>query len=475
MSEYTASERLRLRQTAARLQSSEAAIGRQQEIDSTPAALIYQGYDAERQRAIAQTDGGTVYVPVTTNGAIATGASVIGSGGVIDGRPRVVRQEVQEQSSQPSIVAALYLGFQEACDGFFLEGAEFTAPISRPQSTLYLRVNNKTIALLDLDTRIGTDSAYDRAPIYFSIVRSPRPAVIVQALTASADIFYPDGPEGTSYSTYTPVIWHTWVADPASGRLITSHAQITGDRAANQSYAFGDEFYVFPEPQYARVYGWTRSPIEYPAKLRSWQQHLITSKPAIDTFGQVQQNLYEPVVPKSWVPGFSAYSLQRYINPVPDRQFVSRLRCVQTEDATRYEPTLTGLLRASATVAIEAGRAAQWVQVHSDGRLEAMFATVRSRQTLRDRLIENYSVFGRWGFNLDTRLSNLYYPFGQFSPDPATIEQLLDARLGVLLDGFGSSPTVQLGFEHVQVFNVGIVEGRLPFRYFSLINALGVP
>jgi hypothetical protein len=109
----SARDLLRKRLMRSRMQQIEDSIARQQEIDTTPAPLLYEGYDVERQQARASTDGGEVHVPVITNGAIAEGSSIIGSGGVIEGRPRVITEETSSRTRTLPVVACLFEALQE--------------------------------------------------------------------------------------------------------------------------------------------------------------------------------------------------------------------------------------------------------------------------------------------------------------------------------------------------------------------------
>jgi hypothetical protein len=109
----SARDLLRKRLMRSRMQQIEDSLARQQEIDTTPAPLLYEGYNVERQQARVSTDGGEIHVPVITNGAIAEGSSIIGSGGVIEGRPRVITEETRSRTRTAPVVACLFEALQK--------------------------------------------------------------------------------------------------------------------------------------------------------------------------------------------------------------------------------------------------------------------------------------------------------------------------------------------------------------------------
>jgi hypothetical protein len=105
-----------------------------------------------------------------------------------------------------------------------------------PQTTLYLRVNGRTVELLNIANRLSNRRSDGITPLFFSIVERPRRAVIVQGITVAAEAF---GEGSQQRVVHTPVRLHTWIVDPSNGRLIATHEQILGDRLTNQTYLFG--------------------------------------------------------------------------------------------------------------------------------------------------------------------------------------------------------------------------------------------
>jgi|GEM_PF-5835908 len=444
--EYTARELGIFRQQQARNRSLEASIARQEEIDSTSPPLRYVSYDTDRG-ARASTDGGTVYVPVITNGAIALGSSVISTGGVLDGAPRVVREERRVQERVNSTAAYVLEALQESF------GGTPTPVTTMPQTTLYLRINNRTIELLNIDSKRNT-----RIPLFFSIVDRPRRAVIVQVTTAA---IVPLGLGSDETTTTTPIRLHTWIFNASNGQSIASHTQFLGNLTENRTWSFGNYSDIDPETGNAITLGLFRKAIEYPAALAAWSQHLITS--SLITFGTL--TAHEAVQPQSWARANMA-GFYPFINPVGVSNQLTRLRVLY--QGVGYRPTLPGLFGSSSSLSIETAPVADIATALNQP--DTVFRQ-RKRLTQRTDIIADHPVFSAWGFTLETYLTNLFYPFNSFAA-PGTIGQLLTATP---TDQIQSARTDMIFANVMLPGGADFIERRSPYRYFRLLNALGVP
>jgi len=449
--ENTARELGIFRQQLVRHRSLAASIARQEEIDSTSPPLRYVSYDADRG-ARASMDGGTISVPIITNGAIALGSSVISTGGVLDGRPRVVREERRTQERVSSTVAYLLEALEESF------GGTSTPVTTMPQTILYLRVNNRTIELLNIDSRIANRRSNGITPLFFSIVDRPRKAVIVQVVTTAAETL---GLGSDETITHTPVRLHTWILNASNGQSIASHIQILGNRTANQTWSFGNYGSIDFEAGNAMTLGLFPKAIEYPAALAAWGQHLITS--SLVTFGNL--TAHRAVQPQSWArPDIAGF--YPFINPTAVNNQLTRLRVLY--QAVGYQPTLPGLFGSSSSLAIETAPAAD---VETALNQPDTVFRQRKRLTQRTDLIADHPAFSAWGFTLETYLTNLFYPFNTFNA-PGTIGQLLTATP---TDQIQSARTDMIFANVMLPGGADFIERRSPYRYFRLLNALGVP
>ena len=159
--EYTAREIGIFRQQQARNRSLEVSIARQEEIDATSPPLRYVSYDADRG-ARASTDGGTVYVPIITNGAIALGSSVISTGGVLDGAPRVVR-ETPRSRERPSLKITVL--FQTASAVYDQNTGQ---PTIGETTQFWLKTGSRATYLLNSAPKNSMDRSRDKTAVFCS-------------------------------------------------------------------------------------------------------------------------------------------------------------------------------------------------------------------------------------------------------------------------------------------------------------------
>lgn len=318
---YSAEERARLRQQQQRQTYATSQIEQQAAIDSTHTAAEVKGFDCERQGAIAQRDGGTIVLPVTTNGAVAVGTSVISNFNAIDGRPRVQPQTTSSRTRSPLVAA------------FLFQAETFAHPsIELPKSRYYLRLAGRTIDLGEFDGSLNPSALW---MTNLSAISRPQSAIIVQLLTSfdltrtiREKLLYDE-------REFSPLMLRSWVVDP-SGRILAESHLLLRDRHINSPFESAPSYVSLPYADRA---------IEYPAAFDRFAQHLMQPE-AVTNLDPRWPTLYRLNLPQSWNPRIPN---EGFTNPaIANAANISRLQ-VKVGDAT-VMPSIASLYSAQAII-----------------------------------------------------------------------------------------------------------------------------